>query len=125
VRVVSSQPIWVTQRIIGWGGWKEVFGNPTTLAATDWYLTWYDMQGAESDAIHIINTGTSDATVQVYVGGELQSTLTVSAGEAMFVYYLGLIAGPVRVVSDVPIMMSQRILGWQSFEETIGASIAV
>jgi hypothetical protein len=124
VRVVSSQPIWVTQRIIGWGGWKEVFGIPVTLASTDWYLTWYDMKYAQWNAIHIINPSASDAQVEVYVGGQLLSTLTVHAGEATYVTYPGLITGPVVVISDVPIMMSQRILGWQSFEETIGASLS-
>jgi hypothetical protein len=124
VRIVSTQPIWVTQRIIGWGGWKEVFGVPTALATTDWYFTWYDMKYAQWNAIHIINPSASDAQVEVYVGGQLLSTLTVHAGEASYVTYPGLITGPVRVISDVPIMMSQRILGWQSFEETIGASLA-
>jgi len=124
VRIVSTQPIWVTQRIVGWGGWKEVFGVPTVLATTNWYFTWYDMQGAQWDAIHFINPGSSDAQVQVYVGGQLRGTVTVHAGEAVHVTYPGLMAGPVQIVSNVPIMSSQRILGWQSFEETIGASLA-
>jgi hypothetical protein len=124
VRVVSDQPVWVTQRIIGWGGWKEVFGVPTVLATTNWYFTWYDMQGASWDAIHFINPGTTDAQVQVYVGGQLKGTVTVHAGEALYLTYPGLMAGPVRIVSTVPIVSSQRILGWQSFEETIGASLA-
>jgi hypothetical protein len=83
------------------------------------------MKYASWNAIHIINPSASDAQVEVYVGGQLLSTLTVHAGEATYLTYPGLITGPVRVVSDVPIMMSQRILGWQSFEETIGASVTV
>jgi hypothetical protein len=124
VRIVSTQPIWVTQRVVGWGGWKEVFGVPTVLATANWYFTWYDMQGAQWDAIHFINPRTSDAQVQVYVGGQLRDTVTVHAGEAVHVTYPDLMAGPVQIVSNVPIMSSQRILGWGSFEETIGASLA-
>jgi hypothetical protein len=123
VRVTSSQPVWVTQRIVGWGGWKEVFGVPTSLATKEWYFTWYDMQSAQWDGIHVINPGASSATVQVFVGGVLKSTISVGAGQAAYVYYSGLASGPVRVVSNVPIISSQRILGWQSFEETIGASL--
>ncbi len=123
VRVVSTQPIWVTQRIIGWGGWKEVFGVPTTLAKTQWYMTWYDMQNAQWDAIHVINQGATGATVQIYVGGVLKSTISVGAGQEAYVTYPGLMTGPVRIVSTVPVISSQRILGWGSFEETIGASI--
>ncbi len=124
VKIVSTQPIWVTQRIIGWGGWKEVFGVPTTLANTQWYMTWYDMQNAQWDAIHVINPGATGATVQIYVAGVLRDTITVGAGQAAYVTYPGLIGGPVRIVSTVPIMSSQRVLGWGSFEETVAASIS-
>jgi hypothetical protein len=126
VRVVSDQPIWVTQRIVGWGGWKEVFGVPTTLATTSWYFTWYVMKGASWNAIHIINPSATDATVEVYVAGVLKGTITVPAGQAKYVSYPGLVNGPVKVVSTngVPIMSSQRILGWGSFEECVGASLA-
>jgi glucose/arabinose dehydrogenase len=123
VRVTSTQPILVTQRIIGWGGWKEVFGVPTALAANEWHFTWYDMQGAQWDAIHVINPSSTTATVSIHVGGLLQSTLTLGSGKATYAAYAGLIDGPVRVVSNVPVMSSQRILGWESFEETIGASL--
>jgi len=34
--------------------------------------------------------------------------------------YPGVCNGPVIVESDVPIMASQRIVGWSSFEETLG-----
>ncbi len=123
VRVVSDQPIWVTQRIVGWNGWKEVFGVPTTLAKAQWYMTWYDMQNAQWDAIHVINPGATNATVRVYVGGVLRSTLTVTPGQAAYVTYPGLMAGPVQIVSTVPVVSSQRVLGWDSFEETVGASL--
>jgi hypothetical protein len=125
VRVASDQPIWVTQRIVGWDGWKEVFAVPTALASTEWYFTWYDMQSAQWDGIHFINPNANDAQVQVYVGGVLRSTITVRAAGAAYVYYPGLAAGPVRIVSTVPILSSQRVLGWGSFEETIVASLTV
>jgi hypothetical protein len=55
-------------------------------------MTWYDMQDASWDAVHVINASATDAAVQVYVGGALKSTITVNAGQAAYVTYLGLIA---------------------------------
>jgi hypothetical protein len=125
VRVLSDQPVWVTQRIIGWGGWKEVFGVAASLATQEWHFTWYDMADAEWDGIHFINPGGSSATVSVYIGGTLRGSVVVGAGKAAYVYYSNLWAGPIRIVSSRAIISSQRILGWGSFEETIGASLAI
>jgi len=121
VRIVSDQPIWVTQRIIGWNGWKEVFGVPTTLATTSWYFTWYDMKGASWDAIHLLNPGGTDANVQIYIAGKARQSMKVSSGGAAYATYPGEMNGPIVIVSDQPIIVSQRIVGWSSFEETIGA----
>ena len=123
VRVVSDQAIWVTQRIIGWGGWKEIYGLSTNLANTQWYFTWYDMKDAQWDAIHFLNLGTQDANVKVYINGVLVQTVTVTAETASYVIFPGTQNGPVMIVSDVPIIASQRILGWGSFEETLGAAL--
>jgi hypothetical protein len=123
VHVVSDQPIWVTQRIVGWGGWKELFGISTNLANTQWYFTWYDMKDAQWDAIHFLNLGTQDANVQVYINGQLVQTLVVTAGTESYVTFPGTQNGPVVIVSDTPIIASQRILGWGSFEETLGAAL--
>ena len=87
-------------------------------------MTWYDMKYAQWDAVHVINPSTtSTATVKVYVNSILRSTITVNPGQAQYVYYPGLWDGPVKVVSDIPVMASQRITGWNSFEETIAAAV--
>ena len=129
VRVVSDQPILVTQRIVGWDGWKEVFGLQASLGlyqiSSYYYMTWYDMQGASWDAIHFINPASAtNAQVKIYIGGVLKQTLTVGAGKATYVTYPSLMGGPVRIVSTVPVMSSQRILGWDSFEETLAVSVS-
>jgi hypothetical protein len=121
VHVVSDQPIWVTQRIIGWGGWKEVFAVPVDLMSTKWYFTWYDMKDAQWDAIHFLNPGTSEAHVTVTIAGTVFGTYTVPAGETYYVSYSGVCGGPVIIESDGPIMAAQRIVGWGSYEETLGA----
>jgi len=121
VRVVSDQPIWVTQRIVGWEGFKELCSVPTELMSSNWYFTWYDMAGASWDAIHFLNPSTTQTGhINVYIAGQLKNTIALNPGEASYVCYAGEINGPVQITSDIPIMATQRILGWSSFEETIG-----
>jgi len=125
VRVVSNQPIWVTQRIVGWNGFKELCSVPTELMSSNWYFTWYDMAGASWDAIHFLNpSATQTAHINVYIAGQLKSTIALNPREASYVYYPGEIDGPVLITSDIPIMATQRIVGWSSFEETIGTQWA-
>jgi len=121
VRVVSDQPIMVTRRILGWNGFKELFGTPSELMSTKWHFEWYDMRSASWDAIHFINPSTTEtAHITVTIGGTVMGTLTLNPTEASCVTYPGVMNGPVLITSDVPIMATQRILGWSSFEETIG-----
>jgi len=121
VRVVSDQPIMVTRRILGWNGFKELSGTPSELMSTKWHFEWYDMRSATWDAIHFINPSTTEtAHINVYIAGELMSALTLNPGEASCVTYPGVMNGPVLITSDIPVMATQRILGWSSFEETIG-----
>jgi hypothetical protein len=121
VRVVSTQPIWVTQRILGWGGWKEVFGVPVDLMSAKWYFTWYDSSNAQADNIHFLNAGASPVHVTVTIAGTVFGTYTLAPGEAYYASYSGVCDGPVIIESDGPIMAAQRIVGWSSFEETLGA----
>jgi len=120
VKVVSDQPIWCTQRIVGWGGFKEEFSIPTEQMGGKWFFNWYDKVNAQIDNIHFLNPGTYDAHVTVKIAGTTYGPYTVSAGGAYYVSYPGICNGPVTVEGDQPIMASQRIVGWSSFEEILG-----
>lgn len=123
VHIVSDRPIWCTQRIVGWGSFKEASGLPGDMAATEIYYTWYDMKFAGSDAIHILNpSSTQTAHVDVYIAGVKKSStpIAIDPGEATYVTYPGEIGGPVRIVSDVPIFSTQRVVGWSDFDEVVG-----
>jgi len=123
VRIVSDQPIRVTQRIVGWGGFKEVFSVPSELLASGYYFTWYDWASPSVtwDALHFMNPSTTQtAHITVNIGGVVMGTVTLTPGQADYRTYQGTINGPILITSDIPIMATQRILGWSSFEETIG-----
>ena len=47
---------------------------------------------------------------------------TVTYSRAAIMNCAGVCNGPVIVESDVPIMTTQRIVGWSSFEETLGVA---
>jgi len=124
VHIVSDQPIRVTQRIVGWGGFKEVFSVPAELLASSYYFTWYDWVSPSVtwDALHFMNPSDAILTahITVTIGGTVMGTLDLSPGEASWVIYPGTMDGPILITSNIPIMTTQRILGWSSFEETIG-----
>jgi hypothetical protein len=120
VKVVSNQPIWCTQRIVGWEGFKELFSIPTEHMSRKWFFNWYDKVGTTIDNIHFLNPETSDAHVTVKIAGATYGPYTVPAGGAYYINYPGICNGPVIVDSDQPVMSSQRIVGWSSFEETLG-----
>jgi len=123
VHIVSNMPIWVTQRIVGWGSFKEVSGLPGDTPSTEIYYTWYDRKNTQCDNIHFLNpSSTSTAHVNVYIAGELMTStpIMIAPGAASYISFPSVMNGPVRIVSDVPIFSTQRIVGWDSFEETIG-----
>jgi len=120
VRVVSTVPIRVTQRIVGWGGFKELYSVPTELMSTQWYFSWYDKANTQIDNIHFFNPSATEAHVTVTIAGTSYGPYTIPAGGTYYTFYPNVCNGPVIIDSDVPIMASQRIVGWSSFEETIG-----
>jgi hypothetical protein len=65
-------------------------------------------------------SSTQTAHITVKIGGIERGTLTLPPGQANYVAYQGTINGPVLITSDIPIMTTQRILGWSSFEEILG-----
>jgi hypothetical protein len=74
-----------------------------------------------SDNIHLANPGTVDATVTVGVTVNSQittTTVTVPAGGRTYVNFPGKIGGPVTVNSTQPVLPSQRVRYYQSFNET-------
>ena len=123
VRIVSDQQVRVTQRIVGWNGFKEVFSVPVELLASGYYFTWYDWASPSVtwDALHFMNpSATQTAHITIKIGGATMETVTLGPGEVDYATYQGTINGPILITSDIPIMTTQRILGWSSFEETIG-----
>jgi len=121
VKVVSTQPLLVTQRIVGWNGFKEVFGTSSSLMAPMWWFTWYD-NSAGLAWIHVVNPTQTAATVRVYIAGVNYGPYTVNPGTDWYFYQSGIASGPVAVYSNTAISATIRTTAFSSFVETLGVS---
>src|SRR5439155_696603 len=84
------------------------------------YLNWYDQAspGMFNDNIHLLNPSTTSANVTVAVPGAANQSATVAPGAGTYVTFpAGVIGGPVTVTSDQPILASQRVQFYSSFNE--------
>jgi hypothetical protein len=76
-----------------------------------------------ADNIHLLNPGTAAASVTVSMPGSSPKTVTVGPGAEIVVGYPGgTIGGPIKVSSTQPVLASQRVQYFQSFNETLALS---
>src|SRR5437667_433445 len=84
------------------------------------YLNWFDLAsaGMYNDNIHLLNPSATSANVTVAVPGAANQSATVAPGAGTYVTFAaGTIGGPVTVTSDQPILASQRVQFYSSFNE--------
>jgi hypothetical protein len=123
VTVISSQPMLASQRVQYYQSFNEVPALSAAQAGTTHYLTWYDKAspGMVNDNVHVLNAGTNSADVTVIVTEATtmtSRTVTVGPGaEAYVTFPAGTIGGPVTVTSTQPVMASQRVQYYQTFNE--------
>jgi len=70
------------------------------------------------DNIHILNAGTTSATVTISLPGASPIVVTANPGVEIYVAFAaGAIGGPVAIISTQPILAAQRVQYYQSFNE--------
>jgi hypothetical protein len=120
VTVNSGPAVLASQRVQFYQSFNENWAAGASKAATTSYLNWFDKSspGVLNDNIHLLNPGTSSATVTVSLPGATAQQTTVAAGAEAFVTFpTGTIGGPVMVSSTQPVLASQRVQYYQSFNE--------
>jgi hypothetical protein len=120
VSVISSQPVLASQRVQYYSTFNEVWAGSAAQAATTGYFNWFDKAspGMFNDNIHLLNPGGTSATVTVSLPGAASQVVTVAAGAEAFVSFpAGKIGGPVTVSSTQPVLASQRVQYYSSFNE--------
>ena len=120
VVVNADQQVIASQRVQFQQTFNEVWAKSASQAATTSYINWYDKAspGMLNDNIHVLNPGTTAATVTVSLPGAATQTLTVQAGgEAYATFPQGTMGGPVTVTSSQAVLASQRVQCYSSFNE--------
>ncbi|MHB0867674.1 MAG: hypothetical protein ACYC6B_06365 [Thermoleophilia bacterium] len=123
----SGQNILVSQRILFKDSFEEVQGTPTAGLSDQQFLGWYDFKASNQMAgnwLLIANQGAGNAAVDVYLGSSTEpiGTYQIAEGDRVTPQFPELMDGPVRVVSrgHQPLMVSQRVLYKDSFNELLG-----
>ena len=125
VNVTSDQPVLASQRVQYFQSFNEVVAEPPSAARQTTYFTWFDRissLGFVGDNVHVINPGGVSAHVMISIPGQpgcSPSGTIAGGGEAIFSCSTGF-GGPVKVTSDQPVLVSQRVQYFQSFNEVLG-----
>jgi hypothetical protein len=120
VKIVSTQPIIAAERVIFSTGtptnnfrtsYSEMMALPNGQVNTTQWLPWYNNADLSTE-LRIANTGNTLATIHVYIhGAEMTgSPFQLAGGLGIRKVYAGINNGPVRIVSDVPIAVSERLI---------------
>jgi hypothetical protein len=84
---------------------------PNSQLDTTYWLPWYNNVALDTQ-LRFANTAGGTATVHVFIGGvEMTgSPFTLPAGESTRKSFPNISAGPVQIVSNVPIVAAQRLI---------------
>jgi hypothetical protein len=76
-----------------------------------YWLPWYTSRGLDAQ-LRLANVSSSPATVRVYIAGKEMpgSPFSLVAGDSRMARFPGIDKGPVRVVSDQNIVVSQQVI---------------
>ncbi|MHB1390905.1 MAG: S8 family serine peptidase [Thermoleophilia bacterium] len=106
------------------GSGKLNLGILPVPGSLDYFFSWYDQASAGMrDWVIMGNTSAIDtATADVQVGADIQGEYTLTPGQVKTPQYAGVIGGPTQIISQgsKPMIVSQRILMGNSFEEVLG-----
>jgi len=121
LQVVSDRSIVASERVLYKvngvdTSYSEMIGLPSSQVNTTYWMPWYNNATLDTQ-LRLANVSGAAATVHVYVGGvEMTSSgspfsLTAGgAGQSTRVSFVGVNNGHLQVVSDVPIIASERVL---------------
>jgi spore germination protein YaaH len=125
VTVSSNQPVLASQRVVYYSSFNEVWAVNAAQATTTSYFNWYDKAspGMVADNVHLLNPGATAASVTVTMPGTAPKSVSVGPGaESYLSFPAGSIGGPVKVTSTQPVLASQRVQYYQSFNESLALS---
>jgi hypothetical protein len=116
VRIASNVQIVVSESVTYKVNGKpvsnsEIMALPENRLNKVYWLPWYNNKTA-STQLQISNVGSAAATIRVWIGGRLMagSPFTLQKGQTRRLSYPGVDLGPVKIVSNVLILASERVI---------------
>ncbi len=116
VKIESTQNIVAAERLIykvnGVNtSFSEMMALPENQLNTTYWLPWYNNVDLDTQ-LRFANTTTSTASVHIFIGDvEMQgSPFTLLAGESTRQSFANINDGPVKVVSNVPVVVAERLI---------------
>ncbi|MFA5802092.1 MAG: IPT/TIG domain-containing protein, partial [Thermoleophilia bacterium] len=125
----SDAKIITSQRVLYKDSFNEVNGIPNNKLDSEAWFTWYDnnnLRGFNHDWVMVVNNGSITTNVQIFLGDSVTAAADVAVpagGSLHWQSFLPRTTGPVHVVSSngQPLIVSQRVLYKNSFNEVQGA----
>src|SRR5207245_699682 len=120
VRVMTGAGVLASQRVQFNQSFNEVWSASAAQAATKSYFNWFDKAspGMSTANIHLLNPGTPSTDVAVRLAGAAPRSVSVGPGAETYVSFpQGTIGGPVTVTATQPVLASQRVQYYSSFNE--------
>src|SRR5206468_3187738 len=120
VRVMTGAGVLASQRVQFNQSFNEVWSASAAQASTTSYFNWFDKAspGMSNDNIHLLNPGTTSSNVTVSLAGAAPRSVSVGPGAETYVSFpQGTIGGPVTVTATQPVLASQRVQYYSSFNE--------
>jgi hypothetical protein len=127
VTVLSGPAVLASQRVQYYQSFNEVWAMSPSQAATTTYLSWFDKAtaGMVGDNIHVLNPGATGANVTVSMPGASPIAFALAAGAETYASFpAGTIGGPVTISADQPVLASQRVQYFSTFNEVVARSVA-
>jgi uncharacterized protein YcfL len=116
VQIISDQNIVVSERVIyrvngAYTSYSEMMALPNNQVEATYWLPWYNQVGLDTE-LRLANVSGSQANVNIYIGGNLMtgSPFPVAAGASLRKNFAGINSGPVRIVSNQPIVAAERVI---------------
>ena len=116
VKIVSNQNIVAAERLIYKvagvnASFSEMMALPDSQLDTTYWLPWYNNVDLDTQ-LRFANVSGSTAQVRVYIGSAEMpnSPFTLLPGESTRQSFAGINNGPVKIVSNVPIVAAERLI---------------
>src|SRR5205823_737083 len=120
VRVMTGAGVLASQRVQFNQSFNEVWSASAAQASTKSFFNWFDKAspGMLNDNIHVLNPGTTANNVTVSLSAAEPQSVSVGPGAETYVSFpQGTIGGPVTVTATQPVLASQRVQYYSSFNE--------